>query len=973
MPRNRTSRRSSRPSRTCARASTRSGRSWTLSISAARAIADEVFRDLLNLLALNFVRLKAPRLYYILQATSFAEEFSSVYGGEFGGVMAIPRGFRRLFDFVTSPCSWFDQTNFDTEDGVRRISDRTLLAIAGLAAYRKVIPAEQVLYGWDLVPGVPGSDAPTAVDRTLARTLTLMFAGKQREGSPPASQVDTSLATLAFLPRTQGGPGVFVSLGGGYEIDAEISKPWYFSGVMQATGAVSYLISKERIFEISAPSEGSDFRAGLAFEARPDPVSNKAFDIRFAKGTGLSIGLLRFEAAISKQEATLKTIVHNGVLSVGKVFDGFLDHLIPSDGLRVDFDFGVGLGSARGVFLEGQVPSIGASGAPSTKPASLPPPGGAVVPPPLPPLPKPEATGPGISIRIPIGKSLGPLTIHDVQVRVGVEGSSDDRTYLLEGASSISTKLGPVVARVDQIGVRLGIKLPDDPSKANLGILDLDVGAKMPNGVGLAIDAKGLLTGGGFLIHDSAQQLYAGVMQLTLHEHITVKAFGLIATRLPDGSKGYSLLVFITAQDFRPIPLGVSATLQGIGGMIAHQPHVQRRRDARGTEEQHARHAVVSERPDPQRAGNHPQPGGDVPRPDRQLPVRRAGEDRLVLADARDAGPRADLRVRRAPPADRARPDQVDSAEGGQRSHPPEPRRDGRDRLRRGDREDRRGPRRFAARAQVRADRRDGLPCTLDGGPGAGFALAVGGLNPRFAPPTGMPALERDRDRAVLRRQSAPHLRGVLRDHAQHDPVRRARAALRGGIRLQRRRRRRLRRADPAGAVSLHGRLPRLDSAQARLAQSVQGVDCRCARRAAPAARERQGFVRDLLVRLLGPLRQDAGRGREATAAACRRRTRRAHARAGHAESWSTLRAANRQHGVALRALTPGPTLVLDPLGNLMVKQSVVPLNTTRDIDTFGGAPVAGARRFQITATLTAAASRAAPSRISSHRRSSSR
>ena len=29
------------------------------------------------------------------------------------------------------------------------------------------------------------------------------------------------------------------------------------------------------------------------------------------------------------------------------------------------------------------------------------------------------------------------------------------------------------------------------------------------------------------------------------------------------------------------------------------------------------------------------------------------------------------------------------------------------------------------------------------GGPGAGFALAVGGLNPRFAPPAGMPALDR--------------------------------------------------------------------------------------------------------------------------------------------------------------------------------------------------------------------------------------
>ena len=35
-----------------------------------------------------------------------------------------------------------------------------------------------------------------------------------------------------------------------------------------------------------------------------------------------------------------------------------------------------------------------------------------------------------------------------------------------------------------------------------------------------------------------------------------------------------------------------------------------------------------------------------------------------------------------------------------------------------------------------------------------------------------------------------------------------------------------------------------------------------------------------------------------------------------------------------------------------MVKQQIVPLNTGRDIDTFGGAPVAGMRRFAVTGAL---------------------
>jgi hypothetical protein len=43
---------------------------------------------------------------------------------------------------------------------------------------------------------------------------------------------------------------------------------------------------------------------------------------------------------------------------------------------------------------------------------------------------------------------------------------------------------------------------------------------------------------------------------------------------------------------------------------------------------------------------------------------------------------------------------------------------------------------------------------------------------------------------------------------------------------------------------------------------------------------------------------------------------------------------------------------VLDPFGQLLIKQQVVPLNTGRDIDTYGGAPVAGDRRFSLTAAL---------------------
>ena len=124
--------------------------------------------------------------------------------------------------------------------------------------------------------------------------------------------------------------------------------------------------------------------------------------------------------------------------------------------------------------------------------------------------------------------------------------------------------IGPVTASVADVGAEVALKF----SRGNLGPVDLSARFMPPKGIGLSVDARGVVTGGGFLFRDEARSLYAGVMQLSLRDDITLKAFGLIATRMPDGSRGYSLIVFITAEDFRPIPLPLGFRLLGIGGMV---------------------------------------------------------------------------------------------------------------------------------------------------------------------------------------------------------------------------------------------------------------------------------------------------------------------------------------------------------------------------------------------------------------------
>ncbi|HEX4368157.1 MAG TPA: DUF6603 domain-containing protein, partial [Rhodopila sp.] len=90
-------------------------------------------------------------------------------------------------------------------------------------------------------------------------------------------------------------------------------------------------------------------------------------------------------------------------------------------------------------------------------------------------------------------------------------------------------------------------------------------GFRLPDGVGLSIDAAGV-SGGGFLKHDDAKHEYSGVLQL-MFEDLALQAFGLITTQVAGGD-GYSLLALVDA-DFPPIQLGWGFTLDGVGGLLA--------------------------------------------------------------------------------------------------------------------------------------------------------------------------------------------------------------------------------------------------------------------------------------------------------------------------------------------------------------------------------------------------------------------
>ena len=204
--------------------------------------------------------------------------------------------------------------------------------------------------------------------------------------------------------------------------------------------------------------------------------------------------------------------------------DGFLQEILPSRPMALNFDFSVGFSSERGLYFGGSV---------------------------------------GLEVKIPSHVNLGAIALDGITVSLK---PANGKIPLMLG-TDVSARLGPMNILVQNVGAEVVLSFPAKRD-GNAGPMQVDLGFKPPSGAGLAIDAPGV-SGGGFLFFFPQTGNYAGSVVLSVEGGLTIKAQGLIATRLPDGSKGYSLLVIITAEGFKPIPLGLGFKLTGIGGMLA--------------------------------------------------------------------------------------------------------------------------------------------------------------------------------------------------------------------------------------------------------------------------------------------------------------------------------------------------------------------------------------------------------------------
>ena len=331
-------------------------------------------------------------------------------------------------------------------------------------------------------------------------------------------------ARMSSAAHPGGARGVIIELLGQIALD-ESRGGWHLT--VASDGSVpAIVLGRDGVAAAPGAAIGAEASARIRLE-RAVADGAPAFRVGASTGTRLEVGALQVGAELRAKagECSLETSVDarsGAVVIAGD--DGLLASLLPENGLRVQFDLGLVWSSASGLSLRGSA---------------------------------------GMEAVVPVGRSVGPLTLATVSLALRADGTGVNASI----AGDMSASIGPVRALIAGLGIEAALTFPE--GGGNLGMAALSIGPRLPSGIGLTVNAAGVVSGGGFVFHDPVNALYAGVLQLSVHESINVSAFGLIATRLPDGSKGYSLIVFITADGFQPIQLGLGFTLLGIGGMVA--------------------------------------------------------------------------------------------------------------------------------------------------------------------------------------------------------------------------------------------------------------------------------------------------------------------------------------------------------------------------------------------------------------------
>jgi len=572
-------------------------------------IVNDFFDMMLQLYLTEAVRLRTDTkdgkaFYLICKIINFYQELAEPSGGISNFTANIGAFLKKVFTSF----------NAENDEEAALASDTIFIIIAALSYKFDFIRDNlKVIYGYDPSPESTSPNADLISERTL--TMSLSYKVKDLEDNEITA---TLIVSTAVRPQTQQGGGLEVLLSGNGKFERKFDN-WKFTFAMDgiadvdmrttikleyvgglddlevsvpgkpaasavvasidavlpfslpadlsgsqaiaeenASGAVSFGLKKNGSnigsinfaagntkatftfgsevkfsagdkLEITAPSPQDSTLANVAITLAVDSdvETQSPLLIGDSKGTHLQIGgpSIQLKASIADNDLDIKLATKDSAFALvkGKT-DSFLNSILPDKGVFGSFDFGLGYSLNKGVYVDG---------------------------------------GSGLTVFIPLHTELGPLLLNSFYLKLG--GNENKDGVLMETSIGMSTNFMGFSASVERIGLLHNFSIPASGEK-NLGFINYDIDFKPPNGVGLSLDA-GVLKGGGFLYFDPDKGEYFGALELSFKDLFTLKAIGIITTKMPDGSSGFSLLVIITAE-FSPIQLGLGFTLNGVGGLL---------------------------------------------------------------------------------------------------------------------------------------------------------------------------------------------------------------------------------------------------------------------------------------------------------------------------------------------------------------------------------------------------------------------
>ncbi|WP_419695426.1 DUF6603 domain-containing protein [Mesorhizobium muleiense] len=382
------------------------------------------------------------------------------------------------------------------------------------------------LYGWGQ-PGFDGKAIMAVVERGLAEFgLPVLY-----DPSLPVPRLDAVYAALA--PRPDLTPlGLEIELG--YSVGkgaVEISLPdWTLSlGATADVLAGTRLVLQPGRISVKPPEAttlngrfGADYTATYGADAPLRLIDLPGLGSVTVEGVtaSLVIGVRPTGEGVPEFGIDLRG-GHVLISTAGA--DGFIAKILGGLKLESNFDLGIGFSDKEGIYLKG-------SG--------------------------------GLEIQLASHIGLGPVDLRALTLAVGV----DKGKFPISVAADLKAALGPLDAIVEGLGVKVDVALTPD-GNGNFGLVSLQPGFRPPKGIGVSLDV-GVVRGGGYLSFDPDRAEYAGTIELAFLDIVTIKAIGLLTTRMPDGSPGFSLLIIMSVEFGTGIQLGFGFTLLAVGGLV---------------------------------------------------------------------------------------------------------------------------------------------------------------------------------------------------------------------------------------------------------------------------------------------------------------------------------------------------------------------------------------------------------------------